>query len=70
MSAINPKARCRPVHRPPRSSVDELPHCRWEVVIDDDAEPLAEPEITRLVRGTTAASHEWQPVGAPRPYHP
>ena len=27
----------------------------------------AEPEIARLVRGTTAASHEWQPIGAPRP---
>jgi hypothetical protein len=40
------------------------------VVIDDDAEPLEEPEIARMVRGTTAATHEWQPVGAPRPYHP
>jgi len=70
VSAINPRARCRPVHRPPRSRGDQLPHCRWEVVIDDAAEPLAEPEITRMVRGTTAATHEWQPIGAPRPYHP
>src|SRR5207247_7588198 len=50
VSAINPRARCRPVHRPPRSRGDQLPHCRWEVVIDDAAEPLAEPEITRMVR--------------------
>ena len=25
VTAINPKARCRPVHRPPRSSVDQSP---------------------------------------------
>jgi hypothetical protein len=65
--AVNPKARIRPVHRPPRVPADRVPHCRWEVVIDDDTEVLAEAEITRMTRGTTAASFRFPPMrdGAP-----
>ena len=69
VQAINPRARCRPVHRPPRSSPDGLPHCRWEVVIDDDTEFRGEAPITRMVRDSVAARYEFAPVGAPRPYH-
>src|SRR5262249_26268826 len=45
----NPLARCRPIHRPPRTPADRVPHCRWEVFVDHDAEPLREAAITRLV---------------------
>ncbi|MFQ5515442.1 MAG: hypothetical protein ACE5FG_13545, partial [Myxococcota bacterium] len=61
VQAINPRARCRPVFRPPRTAGATGPVCRWEVVIDDDAEPASEASITRLVRGTTAARFEFQP---------
>src|SRR6266550_4531335 len=33
--AVNPKARIRHVHRPPRVPAGRVPHCRWELVIDD-----------------------------------
>lgn len=33
--ATNPKARVRPIHRPPRSPADRHPHCAWTVVIDE-----------------------------------
>jgi hypothetical protein len=48
--ATNPRARCRPIHRPPRTPADRVPHCRWEVFIDRDAPPLEEAAITRRVR--------------------
>jgi hypothetical protein len=64
--AVNPKARVRPVHRPPRDPKDRRPVCHWEVVIDDDAEPLEEAPITRIVRMSTAASFEFSPVRSSR----
>ena len=70
VQAINPQARCRPVHRPPRSDGAQVPHCRWEVVIDDSTEPGGEAVLTAMVRGSVAAGFEFAPVGAPRPYHP
>ena len=60
--AVNPRARVRPVHRPPRDPRDRRPVCHWEVVIDDDAEPLEEAPITRIVRMSTAATFEFSPV--------
>jgi hypothetical protein len=53
--ATNPRARCRPVHRPPRAPADRTPHCHWEVFIDPDAEPIEEAEITRRVRRSRLA---------------
>jgi hypothetical protein len=41
--------------------------CHWEVVIDDDAEPLQEAPITKIVRLSTAATFEFSPV---RPRQP
>jgi len=41
--ATNPRARVRPVHRPPRVPADRQPHCAWTVTIDSDAEPLPYP---------------------------
>lgn len=48
-AATNPRARMRPVHRPPRVPSDRAPHCEWTVSIDPDAEPLAlAPSYDRL----------------------
>lgn len=68
--AVNPKARVRHVHRPPRSPSDRVPHCRWEVVIDDDTETLPEAEITKITRGTTAATFQFPPMKDGTPHVP
>ena len=61
--ATNPLARMRPVHRPPRLSFDNSkPHCEWNVFIDHDAEPLSEPAVTAVMRGSQLAQ-----VIIPRP---
>jgi len=42
--ASNPRAQVRPIHRPPRSSPDQHPHCAWTVIIDEsypEAQPIA-----------------------------
>ncbi|MGH2784426.1 MAG: hypothetical protein ACRDJ1_04140 [Actinomycetota bacterium] len=57
-SATNPRARMRPVHRPPRVPADRLPHCGWTVTIEPDAEPLAEPEGARWLGTSRAARLE------------
>lgn len=55
--ATNPRARIRPVHRPPRTPADRTPHCAWTVVIDDAHEPADEPEAARALSGTAAARY-------------
>lgn len=54
--ATNPRARMRPVHRPPRAPVDRKPHCEWSVFIDHDAEPLTELPGTQRMRKTVLAN--------------
>jgi len=54
--ATNPRARMRPVHRPPRVPVDRAPHCEWNVFIDHDAEPLQEPAVTAELRKSLLAN--------------
>jgi hypothetical protein len=73
--AVNPKARIRPVHRPPRApaargSANRGPVCRWEVIIDDDTEVLPEAGITELTRGTTAATYQFPPMRDGTPHVP
>ena len=68
--AVNPKARIRPVHRPPRRPADRTPHCRWEVVIDDDTETLPEADITRITATTTAATFRFPPMRDGTPHVP
>ena len=68
--AVNPKARIRPVHRPPRVPADRVPHCRWEVVIDDDTETLPEADITRITAGTTAATFRFPAMRDGTPHVP
>tara|TARA_R110000823_G_scaffold305166_3_gene427098 strand:+ start:25091 stop:26350 length:1260 start_codon:yes stop_codon:yes gene_type:complete len=43
--ATNPRARVRPVHRPPRQPAERTPHCEWNVIIDASAEQLGEPDV-------------------------
>ncbi len=57
--ATNPRARCRPIHRPPRVPAERVPHCRWEVFIDRDADPIQEIAITRHVRRSRLAAIEF-----------
>ena len=54
-AAANPRARVRPVHRPPRLPADRQPHCEWTVTIDHDADPLPYPaEAQRLAESRAA----------------
>ena len=55
-AATNPRARMRPVHRPPRIPADRTPHCNWTVEIGPDAEPLPEPDAARILATSRAAS--------------
>jgi hypothetical protein len=54
--ATNPRARMRPRHRPPRMPADRHPHCHWDVVIEPDAEPLAEPDGAAALARSRAAN--------------
>jgi len=68
--AVNPRARCRPVHRPPLPSGHVGPMCRWEVSIASEAGTpptgeaggIEEREITRAVRASRAARYEIPPL--------
>lgn len=54
-TASNPKARVRPVHRPPRTPTDRSPHCEWTVVIDEANDPLPVPAQAVALGGSEAA---------------
>lgn len=64
--ATNPKARVRPVHRPPRSAddlaADRRPHCEWTVVIDDGHPEVAPLEPYYVIVRTRAAQLELDPI--------
>ena len=62
--ATNPSARCRPIHRPPRTPADRAPHCQWEVFIDPTADPVQEIPLTGRVRASRLARLPIGPVGA------
>jgi hypothetical protein len=69
-SATNPRARMRPVHRPPRVPEGRIPHCNWTVEIDPGADPLQEPEgamwlaTSRAARLELTTAAEASPDGA------
>jgi hypothetical protein len=56
-AAVNPRARIRPVHRPPRVPADRSPHCHWTVTIDPDRESLPWPDEAADVERSQAARH-------------
>jgi hypothetical protein len=47
--ATNPRARIRPLHRPPRTPADRKPHCHWTIEIDPANEPVQAIAQTRAV---------------------
>jgi hypothetical protein len=67
-AATNPKARMRPIHRPPRSPADRHPHCHWRVDIDD-ANP-SQPAPPAELAGTRAATLELAAIDASEPGQP
>lgn len=66
-TASNPRARVRPVHRPPRAPADRSPHCEWTVVIDDAHEALPVPPQTSALAESEAAQ---LPLATPDPTLP
>lgn len=60
--ATNPRARVRPVHRPPRVPADQHPHCRWAVTIDESRPPVPLPEGCRQLQRSRAATVELTPI--------
>ena len=47
--ATNPRARIRPLHRPPRTPADRKPHCHWTIEIDPANEPVQPIAQTQAV---------------------
>ena len=54
--ATNPRARIRPIHRPPRIDFGQVPHCRWTLVIDEANEPVGPIPRTAQVAALAMAS--------------
>ena len=53
--ATNPRARIRPVHRPPRVPADRHPHCHWTIEISDAHEPVGPVPRAEYVGGLPLA---------------
>lgn len=47
--ATNPRARIRPIHRPPREPADRHPHCHWTIEIDPRNDPVGPAVLTQRV---------------------
>ena len=62
--ATNPRARMRPIHRPPRHPVDREPHCAWTVTIDDDSPEVQPIPALAVIERSRAASLELDPIDA------
>jgi hypothetical protein len=56
--ATNPRARVRPIHRPPRVPVDRMPHCHWTIEIDPANEPVSAAPHTGAVAALPLAQIE------------
>ncbi len=54
--ATNPRARIRPIHRPPRTPTDRHPHCHWTIVIDPENDPVGPAALTQQVGDLPLAS--------------
>jgi len=56
--ATNPRARVRPLHRPPRMPKDRHPHCHWTIAIDPANEPVGPAKNTQAVAALPLAQIE------------
>jgi len=54
--ATNPRARIRPIHRPPRVPADRKPHCHWTIRISDENEPVGPARLTQRISELPLAS--------------
>ncbi|MFO1537485.1 MAG: hypothetical protein ACKOVH_06620, partial [Actinomycetota bacterium] len=52
---MNPRARIRPIHRPPRQPADRHPHCHWTITIDPANDPVGPAVLTQQVAGLPLA---------------
>ncbi len=59
--AVNPRAQCLPVYRPPLPASFSGPPCKWEVSIRDEHKTLRATDICRTVALSKAASFEFPP---------
>src|SRR5271165_2148968 len=62
--ATNPRARVRPIHRPPRVPEDRHPHCAWTVIIDESYPPVAGIPALDVVSRTRAAATRLDEIDA------
>ncbi len=60
--ATHPRARIRPVHRPPRVPADRAPHCAWTVVIDESHPEVHPSEDCLALSASHAATVELDPI--------
>jgi len=57
--AVNPKAGCLPIHRPPLPADHTGPICKWEVTISDRHERVEQKENERIISRSKAAQFEY-----------
>jgi hypothetical protein len=62
--ATNAKAQVRPIHRPPRTPADRMPHCAWTVVIDESYPEVQGIPALDIVRQSRAAAWQLDPIDA------
>jgi hypothetical protein len=60
--AVNPKAHCLPIHRPPLPEGHTGPICKWEISTSDEHKTLDPTEISRIVGLSKAAQFEFPPI--------
>lgn len=60
--ATNKYAQVRPIHRPPRRSAEQTPHCAWTVTIDEANVPPEVPPNSDVIASTVAATVELSPI--------
>jgi hypothetical protein len=60
--ATNPKARMRPIHRPPRTPSERHPHCAWTVDIDPAVEDTQPSPALAVMAAKRVATLELDPI--------
>jgi len=60
--ASNPRAQVRPIHRPPRSSPAQHPHCAWTVTIDDSYPEVQPIPALATIAASRAAGLALDPI--------